>query len=101
NDENHKDKTKLLSNVVAAGGNAALTEDGQMYLLDGASYLESVYTKSLSGVVWFGPGNAITAAGDVYSWGYNAGGSVGISSVEQWVYDPVKIFSEVVLPSDA
>lgn len=101
NDENHKDKTKLLSNVVAAGGNAALTEDGQMYLLDGASYLESVYTKSLSGVVWFGPGNAITAAGDVYSWGYNAWGSVGISSVEQWVYDPVKIFSGVDLPSDA
>lgn len=101
NDENHKDKTKLLSNVVAAGGNAALTEDGQMYLLDGASYLESVYTKSLSGVVWLGPGNAITAAGDVYSWGYNAWGSVGISSVEQWVYDPVKIFSGVDLPSDA
>lgn len=101
NDENHKDKTKLLSNVVAAGGNAALTEDGQMYLLDGASYLESVYTKSLSGVVWLGPGNAITAAGDVYSWGYNAWGSVGISSVEQWVYDPVKIFSGVDLPADA
>ena len=101
NDEDHKDKTKLLSNVVAASWNAALTEDGQMYLLDGASYLESEYTKSLSGVVWLGPGNAITAAGDVYSWGDNKWGTIGNGSAGGWVSDPVRIFSGVDLPADA
>ena len=100
-DGEQKDKTKLLSNVVTAGGNAALTEDGQMYLLDGDTHLESVYTKSLSGIAWLGSGCAIAANGDFYSWGNNVCGTVGNGSAGEQVYDPVRIFSGVDLPADA
>lgn len=101
NDGDHRDKTKLLSNVVTASWNAALTEDGQMYLLDGDTHLESVYTKSLSGIAWLGSGCAIAADGDFYSWGNNVCGTVGNGSAGEQVYDPVKIFSGVDLPADA
>lgn len=100
-DGEQKDKTKLLSNVVTASWNAALTEDGQMYLLDGDTHLESVYTKSLSGIAWLGSGCAIAADGDFHSWGNNMCGTVGNGSAGGVVYDPVRIFSGVDLPADA
>lgn len=70
--------------ATAGGGNTAPSTITRGAIPDGADIISAAYGQHT--------GYAVTADGDVYAWGMNASGQVGVGSFVQWeYYSPVKV----------
>ncbi len=90
-------KKTILSNIAFADANGALTKSGELYLVD---QHKGTATKALDNVVWQGGCRAVTATGELYGWGSNSWGHMGIGSTEDQDA-PVKIMEGLALPKGA
>ena len=90
-------KKTLLNDVISADSKGALTKSGALYLVNET---KGTVTKAMDNVVWQGNCKAVTASGELYGWGYNLWGHMGIGSTEDQE-TPVKIMEGLALPKDA